>query len=851
MREIVTILGVGAVIAILAASTLGGVGLRVAGVDPRDTLTAPDRVRYTSMGTVVLFTALAATASMTIALALVFSPSRWLEYLPVGIIWGSIVLNFDRWIVSSVDYGALTEAEMKSGRTQHIWSKVVHFLVRLMMAALVGLVISEPIVLAVFGPEITQQLTVQHVSDLQAQVAQIYAAARQRAAQINAPVVTAQNALASATRTASNDHTIYICELTGNGCHLPPGEVTGIAGSGPQSSADYAAWQAALRQEQADQAILDKAETAARSANAALARQTGAAITQATKTIDADNGLLARERALDTLSRKNPGFLLRRVLLWLALMFIDLAPVLLKTFSPRTVYEVTQRGTAVRTARNQINDAMADSDHESAKKTMTRERELEFHGDLIKLVYGLTTETLRTTLENAARAAAAGRGAPAALAVAGRGGDYGSRDGEAGGDGPDGGRGLVIGRRWVVRRMLSVTPSAGRIPFVAVDRYGEYPYEVVVKIIAPPPRVGGRGAASERRHALMEMSLPQGHIHDHIAEVLDSDIDPEHGYYIVTKLFPLTLDRFLRDATENNTLTIGVVLRLALEILEGLRAAWAHGFVHLDLKPANIALTEEASVKLIDFGLARHYQETGGNNASTSTARFTMFYAPPEQMECRPGWITRNADLRALAAVAYKMLTGYPPMYREAQSLGIIDESGQWRNATAFFDLKELIGHVDPVPVATLIGYVPAELDTLLRSWLGRDPNRRAPGTPHTMPDRVREQLMAIYDQVIENGEAEYPAGLRVTQEPAFASLRADWQRRPASGAARHTGGFSPAGGPGGGAGGGPGDGVVAHGRHARMDQGDPPTIAPPDTQPGGAGPGPVGGPGDGETTLS
>ncbi len=55
----------------------------------------------------------------------------------------------------------------------------------------------------------------------------------------------------------------------------------------------------------------------------------------ATKKIDADNGLLARERALDTLSQQNSGFLLRRLLLWLALMFIDLAPVLLKTFSPR------------------------------------------------------------------------------------------------------------------------------------------------------------------------------------------------------------------------------------------------------------------------------------------------------------------------------------------------------------------------------------------------------------------------------------------------------------------------------------------------------------------------------------
>src|SRR5579862_4055511 len=97
MRDIVTPLLAVAIIAILTAATLGQVGLRVAGVDPRDELTTPDRVRYTSMGTVVILTALAATASMTIALALIFSPSRWLEYLPVGLIWGSIVFSFDRW----------------------------------------------------------------------------------------------------------------------------------------------------------------------------------------------------------------------------------------------------------------------------------------------------------------------------------------------------------------------------------------------------------------------------------------------------------------------------------------------------------------------------------------------------------------------------------------------------------------------------------------------------------------------------------------------------------------------------------------------------------------------------------
>ncbi len=64
-------------------------------------------------------------------------------------------------------------------------SKAVHFLVRFTMAALVGLVISEPIVLAIFGPEINQQLNAQHVVDIAQQTAQINAAANRQIAIVN------------------------------------------------------------------------------------------------------------------------------------------------------------------------------------------------------------------------------------------------------------------------------------------------------------------------------------------------------------------------------------------------------------------------------------------------------------------------------------------------------------------------------------------------------------------------------------------------------------------------------------------------------------------------------------------
>jgi hypothetical protein len=277
----------------------------------------------------------------------------------------------------------------------------------------------------------------------------------------------------------------------------------------------------------------------------------------------------------------------------------------------------------------------------------------------------------------------------------------------------------------------------------------------------------------------MEMSLPLGHIHENLAEVLDCDLDPERGFYIVTRLYPNTLERYLREADRRDSLTMGEVLRLAEQTLAGLRAAWDRNIVHLDLKPANVALTEDGTVKLIDFGLAKHYQGINGGNYTATAARFTPFYAPPEQMERRDGsWISRNADIRALGAVIYRMLTGYPPMFREARAVGLIGAQGGGlaSDAATYLRMTVLTGSVEPAAVAELISYVPPDLDLLLRNWLRIDPEMRCPGNPKGMAERAWLELTAVVERVHAAGEADYPVGPRVTQEPDFTGLRARWQ---------------------------------------------------------------------------
>jgi serine/threonine protein kinase len=655
-------------------------------------------------------------------------------------------------------------------------------------------------VLAIFGPEISQQLAAQHVADISQQTAQINAAAARQLAIINQPVAADQKALRAAARKADRAHRIYLCELTAQCHNLPPGLVTQVPGAGPQTTQDYQIWRAGVRLQNKAQDTVAVAAAQARKQAAALSKQTAAKIAAATKKIEADNGLLARERALDTLSRQNSGFLMRRLLLWSALMFIDLAPVLLKTFSSGTVYDTLQRNAAVRMVRNSRADAAADSDHESRKQAITRDFDLkshqavteaEYHKRVVALYPELRTGALGPAADGGAVGAAVLAGSPTGNGVTGNGvtgnGVAGNGTGgggvtgsgvagpaaRAGEPGGVGGRGWVIGNRWHVQRPLADAPHSGRVPFVAVDLKQEFPGEAVVKIVAPPPGAVGNKGLREQRHAQMEMSLPLGPVHANIAEVLDCDLDAEHGFYIVTRLYPTTLEQHLRAAAEQDSLTVGQVLDFAVQILAGLRAAWELGLVHLDLKPANVALTEDGQVKLIDFGLAQQYQRANGGNDTTAMARFTPFYAPPEQMARQPNWISRNADVRALGAVLYRMLTGYPPLYREARALGLVDRSGQYESPP---DIVSLISTVDPVPVRDLIGYVPEDLDMLVRQWLRTDPQLRCPGAPHTMAERIWVQLIAVRKRIDGRPEAGFLVGPRVTHEPKNARLRGPWQ---------------------------------------------------------------------------
>lgn len=153
-------------------------------------------------------------------------------------------------------------------------------------------------------------------------------------------------------------------------------------------------------------------------------------------------------------------------------------------------------------------------------------------------------------------------------------------------------------------------------------------------------------------------------------------------------------DRIAREGP----LPPATALGLTGQLLRGLAAAHAAGITHRDLKPGNLIITADGTLKILDFGLAtvRDFED-----ASPATTPGTMAYMSPEQLSAEP--VNHRTDLWSAGVVLHELLTGKPP-FGGGSSLGT-----PWS-----------ILHDDP-PSA---GHGP-QLDAFIAKLLARKPENR------------------------------------------------------------------------------------------------------------------------------
>jgi tetratricopeptide (TPR) repeat protein/tRNA A-37 threonylcarbamoyl transferase component Bud32 len=148
--------------------------------------------------------------------------------------------------------------------------------------------------------------------------------------------------------------------------------------------------------------------------------------------------------------------------------------------------------------------------------------------------------------------------------------------------------------------------------------------------------------------------------------------------------------------------------RLVPALAGAMQYAHGHGIIHRDLKPANILFAQDGSPRITDFGLAKRLDAGPASQTRTGTLLGTPSYMAPEQARGETHDIGPLADVYALGAILYELLTGRPP----------------FQGAT-LLDTLEQVRTQEPVPVRQLQPKVPRDLETICLKCLHKEPPKR------------------------------------------------------------------------------------------------------------------------------
>ena len=205
----------------------------------------------------------------------------------------------------------------------------------------------------------------------------------------------------------------------------------------------------------------------------------------------------------------------------------------------------------------------------------------------------------------------------------------------------------VIAGRYVIEREL----GRGGMATVYLARDQRHDALVAVKVLHPElaPHFAGERFAREIR-------ITAGLQHPNVVPVLDSGSTDGLPFYTMPFVEGESLaSRLVRE----RQLPIADALRIAISVANALASAHDRGFVHRDIKPQNILLSQGHAV-VADFGIARAMDSASGEVITESgVALGTAMYMSPEQSSGGP--VDGRTDIYALGCVLYEMLAGAPP----------------------------------------------------------------------------------------------------------------------------------------------------------------------------------------------
>ncbi len=264
-----------------------------------------------------------------------------------------------------------------------------------------------------------------------------------------------------------------------------------------------------------------------------------------------------------------------------------------------------------------------------------------------------------------------------------------------------------VGERIGAYRVVGVlgTGGMGQV-FSAVRDDDQYRAEVAIKLM----RADFRDTFAEQRFRT-ERQILAGLDHRNIARLIDGGTTSGGSPYVVMELVKgEPIDQY----SEAHGLKVRDRVQLFLQVCAAVSYAHQHLVVHRDLKPNNILVTADGSVKLLDFGIAKLLEANADTsiveaNATVTTLRaMTLDYASPEQVSGAP--VSTASDVYSLGVVLYRLLTGRSPYAA--------------RNSDAA-RMAEILSDSTPTRPSQVEHKVDADLDNILLMALRKEPQRR------------------------------------------------------------------------------------------------------------------------------
>ena len=141
--------------------------------------------------------------------------------------------------------------------------------------------------------------------------------------------------------------------------------------------------------------------------------------------------------------------------------------------------------------------------------------------------------------------------------------------------------------------------------------------------------------------------------HPNIVQVYDVSSSDNANFIVMELIDGITLKQYME---KKGTLNWKETLHFDMQIAKALEHAHSRSIVHRDIKPHNVMVLKNGSVKVTDFGIARVMSKS---NTLTKEALGSVHYISPEQ--AKGGWVDNRSDLYSLSVVMYEMMTGRPP----------------------------------------------------------------------------------------------------------------------------------------------------------------------------------------------